>query len=91
VYPIGSYLFPNQILFMGTPYLALAFLVPGLSSLGIGAAYAINAAFWTVLGAAIALLIRRPLIAVGVWLLVALVGAGLVFVVLILGMMSGSP
>jgi hypothetical protein len=87
VYPIGIYPFHNQILFMGTPYLALAFLLPGLPSLAVGAANAVNATFWAVLGAAVALLIRRPLIAVGVWLLVAVVGSGLVFVMLILGMM----
>ena len=90
VYPIGVNPFANQILFMGTPYLALAFLAPSLS-LGFGAANAINAAFWAGLGAALALLIRRPLIAVGVWLLVTVLGSGLVFVMLILGMMSGSP
>ena len=91
VYPIGLYPFANQILFMGTPFLALAFLLPGLSSLGLGAANAVNATFWALLGAAIALVIRRPLIAVAVWLLVAGVGSGLVFAGLILGMMSGSP
>jgi len=91
VYPIGIYPFPNQILFMGTPFLALALLVPGVSSLGLGAANAINGVSWALLGGAIALLVRRPLSAVGVWLLVAAIGAALVFAGLILSMMSGSP
>jgi hypothetical protein len=91
VYPIGIYPFHNQILFMGTPFLALALLVPGVSSLGQGAANAINAVSWALLGGAIALLVRRPLFAAGVWLILAAVGAALVFVGVIRGMMSGSP
>jgi hypothetical protein len=85
------YPFHNQILFMGTPFLALAFSLPGFSNLSLGAANAVNAAFWATLGATIGLLVRKPLVGVAVWLLVAGVGAGLVFVAFILGMMSGSP
>ena len=91
VYPIGLYPFPNQILFMGTPFLALAFLLPGGSSLGLGAMNAVNAVSWALLGAALGRLVRRPLIAVGIWLAVAGIGSALVFVGLILSMMSGSP
>jgi hypothetical protein len=91
VYPIGSYPFANQMLFMGTPFLALSFFVHGISSLGLAAANVINAICWAALGAAIGSLVRRPWIAVAVWLLVASGGAALVFAGLVLGMMSSSP
>ena len=91
VYPMGSYPFANQVLFMGTPFLALSFFVPGISALGLPAANAINAICWGLLGAAVGHLIRKPLIALGVWLLVAGAGGALVFAGIIFGMMSGSP
>jgi hypothetical protein len=92
VSPIDRNWFANQIFFMGSPFLALAFLLPGFSSLGLGGAIdAINATFWTLLGATIGLLVRRPLIAVAVWLFVATVGSASVFVLFILGMASGGP
>lgn len=91
VYPIGMHPFENQIVFMGTPFLVLAFTVPGASSLGMGAANIVNAAFWGLLGAAIALWVRRPLLAVGVWLLVAGIAAALATAPLMVGFISGSP
>ena len=90
-YPIGSYPFANQVLFMGTPFLGLTFIVHGLSTLGLTAANAINATCWALLGAAVGLLVRKPLTAVVVWLLVASGGAALVFAGIIFAMMSGSP
>lgn len=91
VYPLGSYPLANQILFMGTPFLALTFFVQGISALGLPAANAINAICWILLGVAVGLLIRKPLIAVAVWLLVAGAGSALVFAGIVFGMMSGSP
>jgi hypothetical protein len=91
VYPIGSYPLANQLFFMGAPFLALTFFVHGISSLGLAGANAINAICWALLGAAIGLLVRRPLIAIGVWLLVAGIGSALVFAGLVFGMMSSSP
>jgi hypothetical protein len=91
VYPLGSYPFANQLCFMGTPFLTLTFLVPGISSLGLAAANAINGICWVLLGAAVGLLVRRLWIAIIVWLLVAGVGSVLVFAGLVYGMMSSSP
>jgi hypothetical protein len=91
VYPVGNYPLANQLFFMGTPFLALTLIVQGISSLGLPAASAINAVCWALLGAAIGLLVRRPLFAAAVWLLAAAAGWGLVFAALVFGMMSSSP
>jgi hypothetical protein len=91
LYPIDSYPLGNQLFFMGAPFLALMFFVRGTPSLGLAAANAINAVCWALLGAAVGWLVRRPLIAAGVWLLFAGVGTALVFAVFVLGMMSSSP
>ena len=91
VYPLGSYPLANQVLFMGTPFLALSFFVHRSSALGLAAANAINAICWALLGAAVGHLVRKPLTALAVWLLVAGAGSALVFAGIIFGMMSGSP
>jgi hypothetical protein len=91
LYPMGSYPLANQVLFMGTPFLALSFFVHGISALGLPAANVINAICWALLGATVGRLVRKPLIAVVVWLLVAGAGSALVFAGIIFGMMSGSP
>ena len=90
-YPMGSYPFANQVLFMGTPFLALSFFVHGISALGLPAANAINAICWALLGAAVGLLFRKPLIATVAWVLVACAGSALILAGILFGMMSGSP
>jgi hypothetical protein len=91
LYPIDSYPLANQLYFMGAPFLGLTFFFRGISFLGLQGANVINAIFWVLLGGAVALLVRRPLAVVAVWLLVVGVGSALVFGGLVLGMMSSSP
>jgi hypothetical protein len=91
VYPLDKYPLPNQLLFLGTPYLAIGILFPAISVLGLAGAYIINAFCWIILGAAISGLVRKPLMAVAAWMGVAALGGGFIFACLILGMMSGSP
>jgi len=90
-YPIDSYPLANQLYFMGGPFLALTVFFRGITSLGLQGANVINAVVWVLLGGVIGLLVRRPLLAVAVWLLFLGVGSALVFAGLLLGMMSSSP
>lgn len=89
--PIGSYPYANLALFLGTPFLLISFVIPGASSLGLAAAMTINAVFWIMLGALLALMIRKPILATAAWLLVAGGLAGTAFALIILGMISSSP
>jgi hypothetical protein len=90
-FPIGNYPVINQLISMGTPFLGLRILNPGISTFSMAGAYAIDAVCWTIIGAPISGLVRRPLLAIAAWLAVAALGAGLIFACLLWGMMSGSP
>lgn len=90
-FPIDVSPLANQLVFLGTPFLLLSWMLPGLSSAGLAGATGINALVWVVLGALIGLRFRRPLVALAAWLLAAGGLAAIAFAGLVLGMMSSSP
>jgi hypothetical protein len=90
-YPIDASPIANLLVFLGTPFLLVSFVVPGIASVGVAGATAINAIFWFLVGSILGLTIRRPFIAALAWLLLAGILAAIALAGLILGMISSSP